>query len=83
MELETKEQAAKVIAFLNKPPEETPASPGIVPKIVKNTPIAALRVAEERKSKRNRRRKAKWKRKTIILRLKSQVWTQARRVSVK
>lgn len=55
MEFETKEQAAKAIEFLNNPPEEAPRKPGIFPKTVKNKPIPALRVVEEKKRKRRRR----------------------------
>lgn len=55
VEFETKEQAAKAIEFLNNPPEEAPRKPGIFPKTVKNKPIPALRVAEEKKRKRKKK----------------------------
>ncbi|XP_054419708.1 la-related protein 7 isoform X2 [Pteronotus mesoamericanus] len=57
VEFETKEQAAKAIEFLNNPPEEAPRKPGIFPKTVKNKPIPALRVAEEKEEKKKKKKK--------------------------
>ncbi|XP_036885342.1 la-related protein 7 isoform X1 [Sturnira hondurensis] len=59
VEFETKEQAAKAIEFLNNPPEEAPRKPGIFPKTVKNKPIPALRVAEEKKKKKKKKGRVK------------------------
>ncbi|KAK2101127.1 La- protein 7 [Saguinus oedipus] len=59
VEFETKEQAAKVIEFLNNPPEEAPRKPGIFPKTVKNKPIPALRVVEEKKKKKKKKGRMK------------------------
>ncbi|XP_048189533.1 la-related protein 7 [Perognathus longimembris pacificus] len=59
VEFETKEQAAKAIEFLNNPPEEAPRKPGIFPKTVKNKPIPALRVAEEKKKKKKKKGRIK------------------------
>lgn len=59
MEFEAKEQAAKAIEFLNNPPEEAPRKPGIFPKTVKNKPIPALRVAEEKKKKKKKKGRVK------------------------
>ncbi|XP_008059924.1 la-related protein 7, partial [Carlito syrichta] len=59
VEFETKEQAAKAIEFLNNPPEEAPRKPGIFPKTVKNKPIPALRVTEEKKKKKKKKGRVK------------------------
>ncbi|XP_049741448.1 la-related protein 7 isoform X1 [Elephas maximus indicus] len=59
VEFETKEQAAKAIEFLNNPPEEAPRKPGIFPKTVKNKPIPALRVPEEKKKKKKKKGRVK------------------------
>nr|XP_012291891.2 la-related protein 7 [Aotus nancymaae] len=59
VEFETKEQAAKAIEFLNNPPEEAPRKPGIFPKTVKNKPIPALRVVEEKKKKKKKKGRMK------------------------
>ncbi|XP_016056205.1 PREDICTED: la-related protein 7 isoform X1 [Miniopterus natalensis] len=59
VEFETKEQAAKAIEFLNNPPEEAPRKPGIFPKTVKNKPIPALGVAEDKKKKRKKKGRVK------------------------
>lgn len=59
VEFETKEQAAKAIEFLNNPPEEAPRKPGIFPKTVKNKPIPALKVAEEKKKKKKKKGRVK------------------------
>ncbi|XP_062963852.1 la-related protein 7 isoform X1 [Cynocephalus volans] len=59
VEFETKEQAEKAIEFLNNPPEEAPRKPGIFPKTVKNKPIPALRVAEEKKKKKKKKGRMK------------------------
>ncbi|XP_036167435.1 la-related protein 7 isoform X3 [Myotis myotis] len=59
VEFETKEQAAKAIEFLNNPPEEAPRKPGIFPKTVKNKPIPALGVAEEKKKKKKKKVRVK------------------------
>ncbi|XP_036089284.1 la-related protein 7 isoform X1 [Rousettus aegyptiacus] len=59
VEFETKEQAAKAIEFLNNPPEEAPRKPGIFPKTVKNKPIPALRVTEEKKRKKKKKGRVK------------------------
>ncbi|KAG8519427.1 La-related protein 7 [Galemys pyrenaicus] len=59
VEFETKEQAAKAIEFLNNPPEEAPRKPGIFPKTVKNKPIPALQVAEEKKKKKKKKGRIK------------------------
>lgn len=80
VEFETKEQAAKAIEFLNNPPEEAPRKPGIFPKTVKNKPIPALRVVEEKKKKK--KKKGRMKRKTMS-KPKRKIWTQATPASVK
>ncbi|XP_057562542.1 la-related protein 7 isoform X3 [Hippopotamus amphibius kiboko] len=59
VEFETKEQAAKAIEFLNNPPEEAPRKPGVFPKTVKNKPIPALRVSEEKKKKKKKKGRIK------------------------
>ncbi|KAF6306480.1 La ribonucleoprotein 7, transcriptional regulator [Rhinolophus ferrumequinum] len=59
VEFETKEQAAKAIEFLNNPPEEAPRKPGVFPKTVKNKPIPAFRVAEEKKRKKKKKVRVK------------------------
>lgn len=59
VEFETKEQAAKAIEFLNNPPEEAPRKPGIFPKTVKDKPIPALQVAEEKKKKKKKKGRVK------------------------
>uniref|UniRef100_A0A8C4L7U8 La-related protein 7 n=1 Tax=Equus asinus TaxID=9793 RepID=A0A8C4L7U8_EQUAS len=59
VEFETKEQAAKAIEFLNNPPEEAPRKPGVFPKTVKNKPIPALRVSEEKKKKKKKKGRVK------------------------
>lgn len=59
VEFETKEQAAKAIEFLNNPPEEAPRKPGIFPKTVKNKPVPALGVAEEKKKRKKKKGRAK------------------------
>ncbi|XP_006897281.1 PREDICTED: la-related protein 7-like [Elephantulus edwardii] len=59
VEFETKEQAAKAIEFLNNPPEEAPRKPGIFPKTVKNKPIPALSVPEEKKKKKKKKCRVK------------------------
>lgn len=59
VEFETKEQAAKAIEFLNNPPEEAPRKPGVFPKTVKNKPIPALGVAEEKKKKKKKKGRVK------------------------
>lgn len=59
VEFETKEQAAKAIEFLNNPPEEAPRKPGIFPKTVKDKPIPALQVAEEKKKKKKKKGRGK------------------------
>ncbi|XP_036857062.2 la-related protein 7 isoform X2 [Manis javanica] len=59
VEFETKEQAAKAIEFLNNPPEEAPRKPGIFPKTVKNKPIPALGVPEEKKKKKKKKGRMK------------------------
>lgn len=59
VEFETKEQAAKAIEFLNNPPEEAPRKPGIFPKTVKNKPIPALGVAEEKKKRKKKKGRVK------------------------
>ncbi|XP_006872299.1 PREDICTED: la-related protein 7-like [Chrysochloris asiatica] len=59
VEFETKEQAAKAIEFLNNPPEEAPRKPGIFPKTVKNKPIPALKVPEEKKKKKKKKGRVK------------------------
>uniref|UniRef100_A0A2K6SWF9 Uncharacterized protein n=1 Tax=Saimiri boliviensis boliviensis TaxID=39432 RepID=A0A2K6SWF9_SAIBB len=52
VEFETEEQEAKAIELLNNPPEEVPRKPGVFPKTVKNKPIPALTVVEEKKKKK-------------------------------
>ncbi|ELK07590.1 La-related protein 7 [Pteropus alecto] len=53
------EDERTVYVFLNNPPEEAPRKPGIFPKTVKNKPIPALRVAEEKKRKKKKKGRVK------------------------